>query len=353
MEYGKTTTAVTIIKPDQQAITITASDVRNYLCPKASVQEITLFLKTCQTEALNPFAREIYLIKYDEKSPAAIVISIDAFLKAAEMNDKYDGHEAGIILNKPQGLEFREGSFTLENEEGDLAGGWAKVYRTDKKRPFYSAVNIKEYQKFTTDWKTGERRPSRFWNEMPATMIRKVALEHAFREAFPNRFANITTTAEWTEVTEGELPEAFTRDGPDWTKFWTKLGERGITDIQAHALLQVGSIKKDWVDQGKTLEEAFDLIVKRAEEAEWRELASESPVGAAAPSETTKQPQAPAKTKRRRDPSSVKTIDQLMTACWEDFNLAPPAVLAELNLHSTMDITSPPDAYQAIAGVRQ
>jgi len=185
------------------------------------------------------------------------VIAIDAFLKTSETNPLYDGHEAGVILksasDKP---EFREGNFVLDDEIPNIVGGWARVYRKDRSRPFFCAVNMKEYMKLTK-----EGRPTRFWRAMPATMIRKVALSHALREAFPNLFMGTATSAEY-EATEGELPPAFMKgEEPNWRKFWTKVKkELGVDDKKAHELLEVESIKADLFENGKTMEEIFDMI---------------------------------------------------------------------------------------------
>jgi len=262
-------------------IKITASDVRDYICPLANEKEVALFIKFCQSEGLNPFAKDVYLVKFSRDQPAAIIVAIDAFLKAAENCDVYDGHEAGIIIKDPRGqLELRPGMFILEDEMENLVGGWANVFRKDRGKPFYSSVNIKEYRKHT---KGGE--VARFWGDMPATMIRKVALSHALREAFPNRFAGTLTTAEFSEVPQGELKPAFsTTGGWDWNLFWSKQGERGVNSSEAHRLLNVASIKDDWVGkQGRTLEEAHDEITRRLSD----EVYGSDMANRAAPEDTT------------------------------------------------------------------
>ncbi|MEA3442546.1 MAG: phage recombination protein Bet, partial [Chloroflexota bacterium] len=337
MEQNKTQaiTAVTIKKPDKTKVQITLDDVRRYLCPGASPQEIVLFLKTCQSEGLDPWAKEIYLIKYDAKSPASMVISADAYLKTAETNDNYNGHEAGIILKDTAGkLEFREGSFILPEEENKLVGGWAKVYRKDRAKSFYAAVPISEYRKYTRDGK-----PSRFWNEMPASMIRKVALSHALKEAFPNRYSGIYTTAEFELVPEGELPPAYKKNGEDdWSKFWAKQAERGIDGVKAHALLRVGSIKADLVDKGKTLEEVDEMITEILAE----EKGEEKPAF----------PNEPAKPER--DPETIKNFGDLYTACHQDFKMTRQEVWAKLNVNSQEEITDvPAECYRRIAAVRR
>ncbi|MCX7912192.1 MAG: phage recombination protein Bet [Dehalococcoidales bacterium] len=191
--------ATELVRQDKPLITF--ADVKRYICPKASDAEIGLFLKICASHGLNPFAREIYLVKYDDAQPAAVVIAAEAYLKAAESSAQYDGHEAGVIIKDSSGkIEYREGSFILDEEQKYLAGGWARVYRKDRRYPVYVSVSLKECQKHT---KTG--KPIRFWDEMPATMVRKVALARALREAFPNCLGGTLSTAEFEEVPEDKL----------------------------------------------------------------------------------------------------------------------------------------------------
>ena len=160
----------TAIKPQEtkavvqwkgEAITISFQDVKSLLCPLATDQEVAIFLKTCQSLQLNPFANECFLIKYDSKDRAAFVIAIDSYHKAAEMNPNYDGCEAGVILRDGTGkLELREGAFLLTEEKDKLVGGWAKVYREDRARPTYVALNKNECIKYTR-----EGKPTQFWSE--------------------------------------------------------------------------------------------------------------------------------------------------------------------------------------------
>jgi len=253
-----------VIAWQEGKITVTASDVRNYLCPKATEPEIVLFLKTCQSFGLNPWVHEAYLVKYKEGEPAAIIIAAEAYLKASEICPEFDGLEAGIILRDNTGkLEFREGAFVADGEESRLAGGFARVYRKDRQRPFYIAVNIKECQKYTR-----EGKPTRFWREMPGTMVRKVALSRALREAFPTRLGGIYTTAEYEEIPAGELPPAYQKPNGEayWKKFWARQKEKGLSEDDVHNMLGISSLKTDWLEQGRTLEEAEGIINKALEQ---------------------------------------------------------------------------------------
>ena len=262
----KTQETKAIVQWKGEPITITFQDVKNLICPLAADQEVAVFLKTCQSLQLNPFANECFLIKYDARDKAAFVIAIDSYLKAAEMNSEYDGCEAGIILKDSGGkLELREGAFLLEEDKSRLSGGWAKVYRKDRSRPTYVAVNKNECIKLTR-----EGRPTQFWSEPKQPwMLRKSALKRALVEAFPSLFAGTLATAEITSDIEGELPPAFQNgDDPDWTQFWVRAkNELGITKDEAHALLQVESVKQ-LIEQGHTLEQIWLMLVDKVKESQ-------------------------------------------------------------------------------------
>ena len=61
----------------------------------------------------------------------------------------------------------------------------------------------------------------------------------------------------------------------------------------------------------------------------------------------------PSVPKPDRDPHSIKTINELMKACHEDFKLQPKQVLAELGVSSQNEISeTPADCYLKIAAVR-
>ena len=157
---------------------VSFEEVRHFICAKATDAECKIFLETCRAYRLNPFTREAYLIHYDNKSdetPATIVLGKNCYLQMAERHPAYDGFEAGVIVLNDGGVEYREGSAVYDGEE--LLGGWARVYRKDRTRPSYDEVKFSEYN-------TGKS----LWAAKPVTMIRKVALVHALREAFPSTY---------------------------------------------------------------------------------------------------------------------------------------------------------------------
>lgn len=165
-------------------VEITPQDVVDYLCPAATVQEVGLFLQLCAAQRLNPWVGEVYLIKYGDK-PAQIQAGKEAFTKRAASNPDYEGFEAGIIYTDANGRVCRrEGSAYYPSVGEKIVGGWCRVYCKGK-RPFYDEVALQEYS-------TGKN----LWTSKPATMIRKVALVHCLREAFPDTFAGMYSAEE-------------------------------------------------------------------------------------------------------------------------------------------------------------
>lgn len=180
------TKPVEIEAADGQHFAVSFEDVRHFISPKATDAECKIFLETCRAYHLNPFTKEAYLIHYDNKSddtPATIVLGKSCYMQMAERHPNYDGFEAGVIVLTDGKIEGREGSIVYDGEE--LLGGWARVYRKDRTRPSYEEVKLSEYD-------TGKSQ----WAVRPATMIRKVALVHALREAFPSTYGGLYDESE-------------------------------------------------------------------------------------------------------------------------------------------------------------
>lgn len=259
-----------VVKWKGEQITVSFDDVKSLICPLATDQETAVFLRTCQSLNLNPFANEIYLIKYSERDKAARVIAIESYLKAAETNDNYNGHDAGILLRDSGGkLESREGSFLLPDEADKLVGGWARVYRKDREKPFYMAVNKAECLRYTRDGKL-----TQFWTkEKQPLMLRKTALKRALVEAFPSLFAGTISSVDAEalseemlpkpkgEMSEGEVPPAYEINGePYWKKWWAKQKDKGLSEEDVHDILGITSVREDWLGTGRVLEEADEVI---------------------------------------------------------------------------------------------
>lgn len=171
----------TVFTAGNMQVKLTPQIVRDYLVagdPKSvTFQELAMFINLCKFQGLNPWLREAYLIKYGN-SPATLVTGKEAFMKRAERHPQYDGFKAGIILVRNNEVIYTEGMLALPDDE--IVGGWAEVYRKDRSVPYRSEASIAEYAGKKKDGTMNGQ-----WQSKPATMIRKVALVQALREAFP------------------------------------------------------------------------------------------------------------------------------------------------------------------------
>lgn len=141
-------------------------------------------------------------------------------------------------------------------------------------------------------------------------------------------------------------------EGPRWQRFYGEVRRLGYTDQEFHTKLGVASMK-DWLTQGRSLDEALDILrgketKESGESEEPEDLFPPDKMTAAAPEPAEKPP------KLKRDPATLKTIAELYKACHEDFSLQPKQVLANLNVDTQADLTETPSAcYVAIRGIFQ
>lgn len=173
----------------------------------------------------------MYLVKYDDRSPARIVVSRDTLIRRAQLAEGgYLGFKSGVIVErKDPDLEQRfhelERTIMLSDDIPDdtkkkllekvielgnyvtstytqlielegafvpsgykLVGGWCTIYSREKE-PVTAKVMLSEYNKNQASWK-----------EMPATMIVKVAEAHAHRKYAPSFNSALYTAEEMTAV---------------------------------------------------------------------------------------------------------------------------------------------------------
>lgn len=184
-----------------QKIELTPGIIKQYIVSgdkNVTNEEMGMFMMLCKSQGLNPFIKEAHLIKFGNK-PATMIVGKDAFTKRANRNADYEGSEEGIIVvNLKKEIEYREGSFYIKNSEV-LVGGWAKIHVKGKKFAKMITVSYDEYE-----GKKSDGRPNQNWATRPATMIRKVALVQALREAFPDDFAGMYA-AEEMGIDESQL----------------------------------------------------------------------------------------------------------------------------------------------------
>jgi phage recombination protein Bet len=144
-------------------ITLSKEIIKAQLVPpdsKITDQELGFFLKICEYQKLNPFLKEIYIVKYGAY-PAAFIIGKETFLRRAKRDSSYKGHSVGI------------------SDDGKIA--FAEVLVEGLEIPIKVEVEYDEY----VQEKDGA--PNKMWAKKPKTMLKKVALVQALREAFPDQ----------------------------------------------------------------------------------------------------------------------------------------------------------------------
>ena len=183
-------------KPDALAqietggsLALTSETIKGYVNRYATDQEIVLFLNQCQMFGLNPFKREIYLIKYSERDPASIVMGYEAFLKRADRTNKLDGWRV----------------WTSGTPKTDDFKAHIKILRKDWKEPFEHEVSWIEYAQ-----EKKEGGLTRFWDKKSITMLKKVVIAQGFRLAFPDELAGLPYIAE-ERIDMQYMPDALDR----------------------------------------------------------------------------------------------------------------------------------------------
>lgn len=184
-----------------QMVKLSPNIIKQYLVNgngKVTDQEVVMFLNLCKFQKLNPFLREAYLIKFGSQ-PATIVTGKEAITKRAMRNANFAGQQAGVVVVNVDGdLENRIGTIVLDGET--LVGGWAKAFIKGYETPVEVSVALSEYIGTKSDGTVNSN-----WQKRPASMIRKVALVQALREAFPEDLGGMYA-AEERVVDDAELP---------------------------------------------------------------------------------------------------------------------------------------------------
>lgn len=255
-------------KTDQGEVKLSPAIVKQYLvsgqADRVTNQEIVMFMKMCQYQGLNPFLREAYLIKFGN-SPATMVTGKDTFTKRAAKSPLCAGYEAGVVVQGKDGQPHeRKGALILTEEK--LVGGWAKVYRKDWKVPMEVTVGLDEYARTKSN---GELMSN--WKQMPGTMIRKVALVQALREAIPEEFGGLYSPEEMP-VDDSVL------DSKPIDVSVEIIDDEYITKEQAKELFKLGPNKEIIIDCLKTLGYSSSAEIKKDDYAKVVEFVKETVV---------------------------------------------------------------------------
>ena len=147
----------------------------------ATDSEMGLFVQVCQRLRLDPFAKQIYLVKRPGQ-PASIQASIDGLRVVAERSGDYEGQQA------PQwcGADGVWRDVWLGKDAP--AAAKVGVYRRGFREPMVRIAKLDAY-----------KQPGPFWTRMPEHMLAKVAEALALRAAFPHDLSGIYAPEEMGE----------------------------------------------------------------------------------------------------------------------------------------------------------
>jgi len=171
-----------------EKVVLSSEVVRNYLVSgggQVTDQEIVFYMKLCKARGLNPWIKDCYLIKYGKDDPAATVVAKDVFLKRAQNNKRYLGHEVTI------------------SDDGKEAT--CKVYIEGYKMPISVTVDYEEYVGRKKDGAINSQ-----WKKRPKTMLKKCALVAGLREAFTEDLGSLYIKDEISrdiKIDEIDLPK--------------------------------------------------------------------------------------------------------------------------------------------------
>ena len=170
-------------QPGQVLATLQKSDIKQWIAPRASDQELEIFIRFCQAQRLNPFAHDVYLIPFEQRDKDgkvtgthhSIVIGLQAYLKRAARNPLYQSYQSGLIVKRGDHYEDTVGTIGYPGDE--LYGAWCRVWKKGAPVPFEQRVAL-------TAWNKGRN----VWATQPGVMIEVTAIRQCIRRAFPEEF---------------------------------------------------------------------------------------------------------------------------------------------------------------------
>lgn len=209
--------------------------LKDTIAQNATDTELALFLAIGERTGLDPFARQIFLVKrYDTNLGRDVMsaqTSIDGFRLIAQRSGRYGGQT-------PQEWCGSDGvwlSAWLRNEPP--AAARCGVYMIGAPQPVYAVATYREY----VQTKRGGE-PNSMWRRMPANQLSKCAEALALRKAFPAELSGLYTADEMGQASnvEHDVPDARPALAPP----------RTIDDVARDTACSVDTLHRWWTRDG-------------------------------------------------------------------------------------------------------
>jgi len=182
--------------------------IRKLFAPTLTELEFKFFMGLGISMKANPFAREIWAVKYDKNKAATIFLGRDFNRKKAQEQKDYNGHQPVAVfsedtfeydLRHPSGLPNH--IFDVTKDRGNLKGAYCFAYRKGVDRPFFVYVPLNEVNKNQSTW-----------NSQTVTMVEKVAEARCLRMTWQGVFKGTYSEAEEHLIKDSvEIHEAKTK----------------------------------------------------------------------------------------------------------------------------------------------
>lgn len=169
--------------------------IKTQIAPKATNDELQLFLYQARRTGLDPLTRQIYCIHRKQKlgndwvERMTIQTSIDGFRVIAERSGDYAGQD------EPQFNEV----------DGKLISCRITVYRFRGDTRYPAAVGLAYWSEYVQTDREG--RATSMWSKMPHTMLAKVAEALALRKAYPQDLSGLYTGDEMEQAEPPKMPD--------------------------------------------------------------------------------------------------------------------------------------------------
>lgn len=154
--------------------------IKSTVAKDCNAAELAMFLELCARYELDPFAKQIWAVKYGGRM--TIFASRDGLLSLANRHADFEGvsgdvvceHDSFTKAHTPDGLQITHEVTEVDPEKrGNILGAWACVHRTGRV-PTYFLAEMGQYK----------GRGDSPWGKQPYAMILKVAESNALRKSF-------------------------------------------------------------------------------------------------------------------------------------------------------------------------